>query len=62
MGEERYLSEEVEIMRLKQVVLSLTAEEAQEVLRIDLDGDPADALDFIRSVLAKRVKECLHTH
>jgi sRNA-binding protein len=49
-------------MRLKNVVLNLTAEEAQEILRVDLDGDPAGALDLMRSVLAKKVREPLKTH
>ncbi len=49
-------------MRLKKVVLTLTEEEAQEILRLDLGGDPGEALHFVRSVLAKKVRESLKTH
>ncbi|MBC7358936.1 MAG: hypothetical protein H5U10_10405 [Desulfacinum sp.] len=49
-------------MRLKSIVLTLSPEEAQEVVRIDMDADAAAALDFLRTVLAKRVKEALRTH
>ncbi|WP_448381928.1 hypothetical protein [Desulfosoma sp.] len=49
-------------MRLKNVVLTLTAEEAQEILRVDLDGDSKGALELVRSVLAKKVREALKTH
>lgn len=48
-------------MRLKNVVITLSEDEAKKVLEIDLDGNPADALQFIRQVLAKKVKECLKT-
>ncbi|MGC8720741.1 MAG: hypothetical protein ACP5TY_12140 [Thermodesulforhabdaceae bacterium] len=48
-------------MRLKEVVVTLTEDEAKKVLEIDLDGDSADALHFIRQVLAKKVKENLKT-
>lgn len=49
-------------MRLNKVVITLTPEEAREVLRIDMDGDREDAFLFFRTVLAKRVKEALKTH
>ncbi|MCX7822006.1 MAG: hypothetical protein N2260_01020 [Syntrophobacterales bacterium] len=48
-------------MRLKDVVVTLTGEEAQKVLEIDLDGTPQDALQFIRNILAKKVRESLKT-
>ncbi|MEJ5301592.1 MAG: hypothetical protein WHS38_11450 [Thermodesulforhabdaceae bacterium] len=48
-------------MRLKEVVISLSLEEAQKVLEIDLDGDASDAIQFIRQVLAKRVRKALKT-
>ncbi|SMC25686.1 hypothetical protein SAMN02746041_02412 [Desulfacinum hydrothermale DSM 13146] len=49
-------------MRLKPIVLTLSPQEAQEVVRIDMDADSRGALDFVRHVLAKRVKEALQTH
>ncbi len=49
-------------MRLKNIVLNLTADEVQEILRVDLDGDPAEALELVRSVLAKKVREALKMH
>ncbi|WP_177193479.1 hypothetical protein [Thermodesulforhabdus norvegica] len=49
-------------MRLKKVIITLTPEEVQEVLRIDMDGDPEEAFSFLRTVLAKKVKEELKTH
>ncbi len=49
-------------MRLKKVVVTLAPEEAQEVLRIDIDRDGEKALQFVCSVLSKRVKEALQTH
>ncbi len=47
------------MITLKDIVLTLTAQEAQEVLRIDLDKDSVGALAFIQSVLAKKVRESL---
>mgnify|MGYP005832360075 CR=1 FL=1 len=49
-------------MRLKPIVLTLSPDEAREVVRIDMDGDMQAALSFVRAVLAKRVKEALKTH
>ncbi|MGQ9485537.1 MAG: hypothetical protein ACUVSA_11385 [Desulfosoma sp.] len=49
-------------MRLKPIVLTLSPDEAREVVRIDMDGDMQAALSFVRTVLAKRVKEALKTH
>ena len=48
-------------MRLKEVVVTLSPDEAQKVLEIDLDGNPSDAIQFIRQVLAKKVREVLKT-
>jgi|YNPBryantNP2012_1023418.scaffolds.fasta_scaffold11380_1 hypothetical protein len=48
-------------MRLKEVVVTLSPNEAQKVLEIDLDGNPSDAIQFIRQVLAKKVREVLKT-
>lgn len=49
-------------MTLKNVVLYLTADEVREILRVDLDGDPLEALELVRSVLAKKVREALRMH
>lgn len=48
-------------MHLKDVVINLKADEAQEVLAIDLDGDVKGALDFIKGNLAKKVKRALES-
>ncbi|ROQ89900.1 hypothetical protein [Desulfosoma caldarium] len=49
-------------MRLKPIVLTLSPDEAQEVIRMDMDADSEAALNFVRTVLAKKVKEALKTH
>lgn len=49
-------------MRLRSIVLTLSPDEAREVMRIDMDADSEAALSFVRTVLAKRVKEALKTH
>jgi len=48
-------------MRLRKVIVALTPEQAQEVLRIELDNDAEGALKFLRKILSKRVKEALQT-
>lgn len=48
-------------MRLRDVVITLTNEEAQKVIEIDLDGNTSDAIQFIRQILAKKVREALKT-
>jgi hypothetical protein len=48
-------------MRLKEVIVTLSPDEAQKVLEIDLDRNPSDAIQFIRQVLAKKVREVLKT-
>lgn len=49
-------------MNLKKVVLELSVPDVQEILAIDLDGDPDKALAFIREHLAKQVKKALQPH
>jgi hypothetical protein len=49
-------------MNLKEVTIRLSPSEVVELLRIDMDDDPARALDFVKEVLAKRVKESLQPH
>lgn len=46
-------------MKLKDVVVTLTEDEVKKVLEIDLDENPYDALQFVRQILAKKVKESL---
>ncbi len=41
------------------VVLELSADEVQRVLAIDLDDSSQEALEFVRKVLAKRLRERL---
>ena len=49
-------------MNLKKVLLELSVPDVQEILAIDLDGDPDKALAFIRENLAKQVKNALQPH
>jgi len=48
-------------MNLKDIVINLKADEAREVLAIDLDSDAKGALDFIKCILAKKVKRALES-
>lgn len=45
-------------MNLKKVLLALSVQDVQEILAINLDGDPEKALGF-REKLAKQVKRAL---
>jgi flagellar biosynthesis/type III secretory pathway protein FliH len=49
-------------MCLKKALLELSVQDVQEILAIDLDGDPDKALAFIREHLAKQVKKALQPH
>lgn len=49
-------------MNLKKVLLELSVPDVQEILAIDLDGDPDKVLAFIRDHLAKQVKKALQPH
>lgn len=49
-------------MNLKKVIVEFDVAEVQEILAIDLDEDAQRALAFIRTTLAKRVKEALKPH
>jgi len=49
-------------MNLKKVLLELSVHDVQEILAIDLDGDPEKALAFIRENLGKKVKKALQPH
>jgi len=49
-------------MNLKKVMVELDVSEVEKILRIDMDEDPAHALEFVKEVLAKRVKESLQPH
>ena len=46
-------------MNLKKVLLALSVQDVQEILAINLDGEPEKALAFIREKLAKQVKRAL---
>ena len=48
-------------MNLRNIVISLKADEAREVLAIELDSDARSALDFIKGILAKKVKRALES-
>ena len=49
-------------MNLKKVLVELSIPDVQQILAIDLDGDPDKALTFIREHLAKQVKKALQPH
>ena len=49
-------------MNLKSVMIELSVSDVAEILHIDLEDDPAQALEFIKENLAKRVKESLQPH
>ncbi len=49
-------------MNLKTVMIELGIHDVETILRIDMDEDPAQALEFVKEVLAKRVKESLRPH
>jgi hypothetical protein len=49
-------------MNLKPIHLQLKTEEVAQILRIAMDDDTESALDFIKTVLAKRVEKSLQRH
>jgi hypothetical protein len=49
-------------MNMKKVVIELSANAVQKILRIDMDGDASEALTFIKEKLAKQVKGALRPH
>ena len=48
-------------MNLRNIVIRLKADEAREVLAIDLDSDSKGALEFIKGILTKKVKRALES-
>jgi hypothetical protein len=49
-------------MNLKSVIIELGVLDVEKILRIDMDDDPVQALEFVKEALAKRVKESLQPH
>ena len=49
-------------MNLRRVMIELGVPDVEKILRIDMDDDPAQALEFVKEILAKRVKESLQPH
>ena len=49
-------------MTLRKVMIELGVPDVEKILSIDMDDDPAQALEFVKEVLAKRVKESLQPH
>lgn len=49
-------------LNLKKVLIELGVPDVEKILSIDMDDDPAQALEFVKEVLAKRVKESLQPH
>ena len=49
-------------VNLRKLMIELDISDIQEILRIDMDEDPEQALKFIKEVLAKQVKTSLQPH
>lgn len=49
-------------LNLRKVLIELGVPDVEKILSIDMDDDPAQALEFVKEVLAKRVKESLQPH
>jgi len=43
-------------------MIELGISDVERILRIDMDDDPQQALEFVKEVLAKRVKESIQPH
>ena len=49
-------------MNLRKAMIELGIPDAEKILRIDMDEDPQQAMEFVKEVLAKRVKASLQPH
>lgn len=49
-------------MNLKKVMVALDISDVQEILRIDMDEDPQEALAFVKDRLVRQVKLSLQPH
>jgi hypothetical protein len=49
-------------LNLRKVLIELGVPDVEKIFSIDMDDDPAQALEFVKEVLAKRVKESLQPH
>ncbi len=49
-------------MNLRKVMIELGIPDVEQILSIDMDDDPQQALEFVKEVLTKRVKESLQPH
>lgn len=49
-------------MNLTKVMIELGVPDVEKILSIDMDEDPQQAMEFVKEVLAKRVKESLQPH
>lgn len=49
-------------MNLKPVQLQLETEEVRCILQVALDEDAQQAMDFVKTVLAKKVEKALQRH
>jgi len=49
-------------MNLRKVMVELDVPDVEKILRIDMDEDPQQTLEFVKKLLAKRVKESLQPH
>jgi len=49
-------------MKLKKVIIEMEISDVEKILRIDMEDDRSQALEFIKEVLAKRVKASLQPH
>ena len=49
-------------MTLKPVQMTLSVEDVTDILHIAVDQDPLRALNFVKTVLAKKVEKALQRH
>ncbi len=49
-------------MNLKPVRIEFSVEEINDLLRISMDDDRDQALEFVKSVLVKRIEKALQRH
>lgn len=49
-------------MNLKPVLLKLSVDDVTDIFHIVMDEDPEHALNFVKTILAKRVEKALQRH
>lgn len=49
-------------MNLKKITLEFSIQDVQQIIRIGLDDEAQEALNFVKANLFKRVREALQPH